>query len=186
MLEKRALNLLKMKFPHRPEVIKHCILVSKKAVEIARKLKKRGIEVDVKLVKLGGLLHDIGRCVTNDVTHGYEGGKILRNLGYPKLARIAETHVGGGITAEESEKLGLPKKDFMPRTLEEKIVCYADKFIETKLVFGSDAEEWVKFEEIEYPNINKTLRKFERKLGKDHVSIKGLCKIRDEIERLLR
>jgi uncharacterized protein len=186
MLEKRALNLLKMKFPHRPEVIKHCILVSKKAVEIARKLKKRGIEVDVKLVKLGGLLHDIGRCVTNDVTHGYEGGKILRNLGYPKLARIAETHVGGGITAEESEKLGLPKKDFMPRTLEEKIVCYADKFIETKLVFGSDAEEWVKFEEIEYPNINKTLRKFERKLGKDHVSIKRLCKIRDEIERLLR
>ena len=37
---------------------------------------------------------------------------------------------GGGITKEQIEKqqLPLPHQDFLPETMEEKVICYADKF----------------------------------------------------------
>jgi len=43
---------------------------------------------------------------------------------------VIERHVGGGITAKEAKKLGWPKDVYIPQTLEEKIVSYADKLIE--------------------------------------------------------
>ena len=42
---------------------------------------------------------------------------------------IIKRHVGAGITAEEAEWLGWPKDNYIPQSLEEKIVCYADKCI---------------------------------------------------------
>ena len=46
------------------------------------------------------------------------------------LARIAERHTGSGLTAEDirTQHLPLPEKDFLPETLLEKLICYADKF----------------------------------------------------------
>jgi uncharacterized protein len=38
--------------------------------------------------------------------------------------------VGGGITAREARKLGWPRDVYVPLTLEEKIVSYADKLVE--------------------------------------------------------
>ena len=46
------------------------------------------------------------------------------------MVSIIERHIGGGITASEAEKLGWPKGVYVPVTLEEKIVSYADKLIE--------------------------------------------------------
>ena len=45
-------------------------------------------------------------------------------------ARVAERHTGTGITREAMEKQGLPlpPADYVPETLEEQVVCYADKF----------------------------------------------------------
>ncbi len=82
---------------------------------------------DIRLLTAGALLHDIGRTVTHGVEHGLEGGKIVREMGWDKeLANIVERHVGGGITREEAESQGLPPKDYLPKTLEEKLVCHAD------------------------------------------------------------
>ncbi len=51
-------------------------------------------------------------------------------MGFPEtLARIAECHILAGLTAEEAASFGLPKKDYIPVTIEEKIVCLADKYI---------------------------------------------------------
>lgn len=107
------------------EIIKHCLFVH----EIAKKI---GIKAhaDLGLIETAALLHDIGRSKTNDVGHGVEGGKILRKLGLPEeIALIVERHVGAGIDEEEAEKLGLPKKSYIPITLEEKIVCHADNLV---------------------------------------------------------
>lgn len=54
----------------------------------------------------------------------------MRNEGYPRHARVCERHTGAGLTAKEIEEQGLPlpHRDFLPETLEEKLVCYADKF----------------------------------------------------------
>jgi uncharacterized protein len=42
---------------------------------------------------------------------------------------IIRRHVGGGITPSEAEELGWPRDDYMPISIEEKIVSYADKLI---------------------------------------------------------
>jgi putative nucleotidyltransferase with HDIG domain len=52
-----------------PQVIEHCKIVSQLAVRLARLAEQKGIEVDINLVRVGGLLHDIGRSRTHGVEH---------------------------------------------------------------------------------------------------------------------
>ena len=114
-----------------PKVINHCEAVAKFAMETASKLEKKGLKIDFKLVEVGALLHDIGRSKTHTVDHAVIGAKMAELAGLPEpVVRIIKRHVGGGITSEEAEKFGWPKDVYMPLTLEEKIVSYADKVIE--------------------------------------------------------
>ena len=108
------------------DVIKHCIAVRDVAVKIAKKA-----NADIKLVEAGALLHDIGRSKTHGIHHAVEGAKIAKQIGLSdEIVNIIERHIGAGIPAEEAEKLGLPVKDYLPMTLEEKIVCHADNLVE--------------------------------------------------------
>ncbi len=60
--------------------------------------------------------------------HTVIGGKILRQRGFSeKLARICETHILGGLDKDDARKFGLPIRNYLPETLEEKIICLADK-----------------------------------------------------------
>jgi uncharacterized protein len=112
-------------------VIKHCETVAELAVEIAEACKENGINVDRKLVEIGALLHDIGRSKTHSVHHAVVGAKIAKSLGLPgSVISIIKRHVGGGITAKEAKRLGWAKDIYIPQTMEEKIVSYADKLIE--------------------------------------------------------
>ena len=126
----QAIELLR-KYNCLPKVINHCEEVAKLALEIASKLEKKGIKVDLKLVEAGALLHDIGRSKSHAVDHGVVGAKIAELEGLPEAAvRIIKRHVGGGITSQEAEQFGWPKDIYEPVTLEEKIVSYADKLID--------------------------------------------------------
>ena len=61
---------------------------------------------------------------------------MLRAEGYPRHARVCERHTGAGLSLKEIEeqRLPLPHEDLLPETLEEKVICYADKFFsKTKL-----------------------------------------------------
>ena len=107
-------------------VIRHCKAVRDIAIRIAEKT-----NADVELVEVGALLHDIGRCETHGILHGVKGAKIAKKLGLPNsVVKIIERHIGAGLSADEAKKLGLPKKDYIPQTLEEKIVCHADSLID--------------------------------------------------------
>jgi len=112
-------------------VMKHCEAVAELAVEIATACKERGLKVNSELVEIGALLHDIGRAKTHSVHHAIIGAEIAESLGLPKtVISIIKRHVGGGITAREAKKLGWPMDVYVPQTLEEKIVSYADKLID--------------------------------------------------------
>jgi uncharacterized protein len=107
-----------------PEIIAHCIAVSTMALSISRRV---GVPVDYDLVRQGGLFHDIGRSRTQGIGHAIAGAELGRELGFSdSLIHIIERHIGAGITAKEAERLGLPKKDYLPLTTEEKLVSYAD------------------------------------------------------------
>ena len=122
-----AINLLRMlKIQH--SIRLHSEKVADKALEIANKITKA--KVDKSLIEIGSILHDIGRTKTHGFKHALEGGKILRQRGFSeKLARICETHILGGLDKEDAKEFGLPEKDYLPITLEEKIICLADKLI---------------------------------------------------------
>ncbi len=112
------------------KVINHCKAVAKLAVEIADELKMKGVKLDSEVVEIGALLHDIGRSTTHTVHHAIAGAEIAKSAGLPEsVISIIKRHVGGGITASEAEELGWSKDTYVPTTIEEKIVSYADKLI---------------------------------------------------------
>ena len=107
------------------EVINHCIAVRDMAVKIAKKA-----DANIELVEAGSLLHDIGRSKTHGIHHAIEGVKIVKKLNLDEsIIRIIERHIGAGLLSEDAKKLGLPMKDYMPVSLEEKIVCHADNLV---------------------------------------------------------
>ncbi|MDA4128379.1 MAG: HDIG domain-containing protein [Thaumarchaeota archaeon] len=127
--ETQALEILSERGAN-PVTIAHCKMVANVAKTLADEFKARGIHVDVEAIVAGALLHDVGRTKVQTVLHGYEGAEILVQKGVdPKVVEIVRKHVGAGITPEESRRLGLPEGDYVPRSLEEKIVCFADKIV---------------------------------------------------------
>jgi uncharacterized protein len=154
-----------------PKVIEHCRQVSAYAVKIARAIQKRQskVNVDVKLVEISALLHDIGRSKTHSVNHALEGGRIARKFQLPEsVVLIIERHAGGGIPKDEAKKLGWPAKDYLPETLEEKIVCYADKRVEGLRVVP----------------IENTVEAYASGLGEGHPAISRIWALHREITTL--
>jgi len=162
-----ALNLLE-KEGCSPRLKKHVLAVSAYAVEIANKIKSNGYDLDIDFIETAALLHDIGRCKTHGVMHGIEGCKILSP--YPDYARVCECHIGAGIDKTEAAALGLPEKDYIPQTLEEKIIAHADNLL--------DGDKRVSIEE--------TIKHFEEKLGKDHPAVKRIQDLNDYVVGLMK
>ena len=114
------------------QVIAHCKAVAKVAVETAQACQKKGLKVDVNLVEVGALLHDLGRSRTHSVSHAVVGAEIAKAKGLPEpVIEIIKRHVGGGITNAEAKELGWPADNYVPVSLEEKIVSNADKLVGT-------------------------------------------------------
>lgn len=119
--------------------LKHCRQVADLAMEIAR---DRRLELDMEEVEECAMLHDIGIFMTDApgigceghepyIMHGVLGGRLLREEGFSEqTARVAERHTGAGISPEEIERQGLPLPpgNYIPETLMERLICYADKF----------------------------------------------------------
>lgn len=127
--EETALKLLE-KAGCPKNVIQHCKMVADFAEKLAKGCKKRGIKVNINLVRTGALLHDIGRAKTHGVDHAIIGAKIAKGYGlHPSIISIIENHIGSGITEEEALRLGFPRKSYVPTTIEERIVAYSDKMV---------------------------------------------------------
>ncbi len=120
-------------------LMQHGELVAKKALDAAGRVAH--LNPDLNFIEEAAMLHDIGIFLTNTpelwctgehpyVCHGFLGRKILEKNGLPEHALVCERHVGVGITAEDIKNydLPLPKRDMLPISIEEQIICYADKF----------------------------------------------------------
>ena len=144
----------------------HSTLVTKRAVRSCDRHPE--LSLDRQFVIEAAMLHDIGifKCDAPGIycfgsepylIHGRIGAELLRAEGFPKHARVCERHTGAGITKEEIIKLNLPlpHEDFLPETMEEKVICYADKFYSKT-----------------HPEVEKTIEQAERNLkrfGEDGV-----------------
>jgi uncharacterized protein len=135
-------------------LVQHSRMVTHKALQIAGRV--RYLDPDLDFIQQAAMLHDIGILFTNEpeigcygdrpyICHGYLGREILENEGFPRHALVCERHVGVGLSQSEIEenKLPVPGRDMIPITIEEQIICYADKF------FSKDTEFLLKNKPLE-------------------------------------
>lgn len=147
-------------------LITHSNQVKDKALGVAEKHPE--LQLNKTFLEEASLLHDIGifLCYAPDIycygthqyiEHGYLGADLLRKEGLPLHALVAERHTGIGFTKEIiiKEKLPLPHRDMVPTSLEEQVICYADKFFsKSKLTTPYTVEE---------------IREYLKKYGPSHV-----------------
>ncbi len=120
-------------------LLTHSEQVCRKALQIVDAHPQ--LHADRRFVEEAAMLHDIGIIKCNApgiycfgeapyICHGIIGAEMLRHEGYEAHARVCERHTGAGIAREqiERENLPLPHCDFLPVTIEEQIICFADKF----------------------------------------------------------
>lgn len=126
-------------------LVRHSKSVADKALAIADAHPE--LKLDRQFILEAAMVHDIGIVLTDApdikcfgtepyIRHGVLGAELMRAEGYPKHARVCERHTGAGLSLAEIEaqNLPLPHIDLLPETLEEKVICYADKFYsKTKL-----------------------------------------------------
>ncbi|MFO7913822.1 MAG: HDIG domain-containing protein [Desulfotignum sp.] len=121
-------------------LVNHSRQVAKKSLEIARNLPHLNLDLD--FIEKAAMLHDIGIFLTASpaigctgdapyICHGYLGRQLLDKEGLdPAYGMVAERHTGAGISLDTiiGRNLPLPRRDMVPTTLEERIICCADKF----------------------------------------------------------
>lgn len=117
----------------------HSKQVANKAIEIVDIHPE--LNADREFVEEAAMLHDIGiircnapgiQCFGTEpyICHGTIGAEMLRGEGFPRHARVCERHTGAGLSIAEiiAQNLPVPHHDLMPESIEEQIICYADKF----------------------------------------------------------
>lgn len=111
-------DLRRLLIKHSRQVADRCLMICSHHPELG---------LDREFLEEAAMLHDIGiqwcsapgiHCYGTEpyLRHGIIGGKLLRREGYDRHARVAERHTGTGLPGQE------------PETLEEQVICYADKF----------------------------------------------------------
>ena len=133
----------------------HACKVTELALDFANRHPE--LNLDMQFIEEAAMLHDLGIFLTDAprihcygkaqyLCHGYLGAELLRSLGHERHARVCERHTGTGLRKEQVVENGwaLPEMDFLPETLEEQLICFADKFYsKTKYLHTSRTLEQV-------------------------------------------
>jgi uncharacterized protein len=120
-------------------LVEHGRQVAQKALRAAEKVAH--LKPDLEIIHNAAMLHDIGILQTDSpglcchgkhpyICHGFLGRELLDGLGLPEYGLISERHVGVGISINDIRNfhLPLPERDMLPVSIEEQLICYADKF----------------------------------------------------------
>ncbi len=124
-------------------LLEHSHMVTEKALAVAQRVPE--LEPDLAFIREAAMLHDIGIIRTHApgigchgehhyLEHGVLGREMLEQEGLPRHGLVCERHVGVGLRREDilAQNLPLPLRDMQPESLEEQIICYADKFFSKK------------------------------------------------------
>ena len=137
------LILIDKYYPEKNE-LKHILLthsrsVADKALWIADRHPELSLDRD--FLYEASMLHDIGIFLTDAdgihcfgdcpyICHGSLGAELVRSEGFPRHALVCERHTGAGLSLAQivSQELPVPHREMVPVSLEEQVVCFADKF----------------------------------------------------------
>ena len=141
------LKLLNQYYKNSPIALKilltHSNNVTRKALRIAERVPE--LKPNIQFIEEAAMLHDIGIFLTyapkigcygqqSYICHGYLGRELLDRHGLYQHALVCERHTGLGLSLEDikNKNLPIPKRNMIPISVEEKIICFADKFYSKK------------------------------------------------------
>lgn len=168
-----ALELLRKYIPDE-KTIYHSERCAELAFRMANRIRANhpDLEIDPEKVRIGALLHDIGKSKPGE--HEINSVEILREEGYPELAEI----VCHSYPYEILLLRGIEKPEYLPTSLENKIVIYTDYLIDPdgKLTTMEERIQEIKTRKKDQVQRMKALTLAEPRL----------YRLRDEIEGLLK
>ena len=155
----KPLDLIDIYYPEDNELreilLIHSRLVAEKALSIAELHPE--LNLDKEFLYEAAMLHDIGIFKTNApgihcmgdapyISHGYLGADLVREAGFERHALVCERHTGTGLSLDDIvlQNLPLPHRDMMPISLEEQVICFADKFFSKSHIEKEKTVEEVK------------------------------------------
>ena len=137
------MSLIDKYYPEENE-LKHILVVHSRSVAdkaLALAKKHPELNLDLQFIEEAAMLHDIGIFKTDAdgifcfgtypyICHGYLGAELVRADGFPRHALVCERHTGAGLTLKQivARDLPVPHREMVPVSLEEQIICFADKF----------------------------------------------------------
>lgn len=137
------ITIINTYYPENNE-LKHILLshsksVADKALWVADRHPE--LQLDRDFLFEAAMIHDIGIYLTHApgifcmgdkpyICHGYLGAEILQKEGYPRHALVCERHTGAGISLQQiiEQALPVPHRPMIPISMEEQVICFADKF----------------------------------------------------------
>jgi uncharacterized protein len=151
------LNVIDKYYPEDNELRRILLIHSRSVADKALAIVDAHPELgaDRKFVEEAAMLHDIGvflcdapgiQCFGDApyICHGTLGAELMRREGYPRHALVCERHTGAGLSLRQIEErnLPVPRRELMPVSIEEQIVCFADKFFsKTRLATEKTVEQ---------------------------------------------
>lgn len=137
-------------------LLTHSHSVAQRALQIVDAHPELGADRD--FIEQAAMTHDIGIFLTDAkpihcygehkyICHGYLGADLMRKEGYERHALVCERHTGAGISLKAivENNLPIPHREMIPISIEEQIICFADKFYsKTKLNKTKTVEEALK------------------------------------------
>ncbi len=136
-------------------LVTHSHAVAQKALAIAEMHPKMNLDKD--FIYEAAMLHDLGVFGTHApeihclgelpyICHGYIGSEILMKKGYRKHAFVCERHTGTGLSVAEiiQNNYPIPPRNMIPETMEEKLICFADKFYSKTHLDGEKSIEKIR------------------------------------------
>ena len=138
-----ALAIINKYYPEDNE-LKHILLTHSRSVAdkaLWKADRHPELNLDRQFLEEAALLHDIGVFLTDApgihchgshpyICHGYLGSELMRQEGFPRHALVCERHTGAGISLQaiQAQELPIPHREMVPVSLEEQVICFADKF----------------------------------------------------------
>lgn len=183
-----------MAIPSRPEaaalllslrpaagLLEHCVVTADVAAFLAGAMARAGRPVDRALVEAASLLHDLDKALPADdplraLGHGHAGARWLEAHGHAELAPAVDTHPVGRLTEQAYA-------DWVTATtLEQRLVAYADKRSERRVVTLDERfERWSR----RHPEAAELLAVARERAAELEAEACGLAGVRpDEVVRL--
>jgi uncharacterized protein len=140
-----------------PNIREHSFRVMEVAVFLGEALAEAGFDLNLPLVTVGALLHDLGKtqCLGTCNNHAELGAGILDALGYPHVAQVVREHVylDGSIMdprpLREAEVVNYADK----RVLHEAVVTLKVRFADLKVRYGTTAEALARIQATEVKSL---------------------------------